>query len=79
MLSFFSEIVFNPFFRSQENPVSQNFVQLPWLNTEAVVCRYVLQNWFKVGVLKRFANFTGKHLCWSLLLNNVQAEALQLC
>ena len=22
----------------------------------------------KIGVLKNFANFTGKHLCWSLLL-----------
>ena len=25
-----------------------------------------LQIFFKVGVLKIFANFTGKHLCWSL-------------
>ena len=26
------------------------------------------QTFFKIGVLKNFANFTGKHLCWSLLL-----------
>ena len=26
---------------------------------------------FKKGVLKNFANFTGKHLCWSLFSNNV--------
>ena len=24
------------------------------------------QMFFKIGVLKHFANFTGKHLCWSL-------------
>ena len=35
---------------------------------EAVVC--------KIGVLKNFANFTGKHLCWSLFLINLQAKAL---
>ena len=33
---------------------------------------------FKIGVLKSFANFTGKHLCWSLFLKNLQAEGLQL-
>ena len=36
------------------------------------------QMFFKVGVLKRFANFTGKHLCWSLFLKNLQAKGLQL-
>ena len=25
------------------------------------------------GVLKNFANFTGKYLCWSLFLINLQA------
>ena len=25
------------------------------------------QMFFKIGVLKKFAIFTGKHLCWSLL------------
>ena len=29
-------------------------------------------------ILKSFANFTGKHLCWSLFLKNLQAEGLQL-
>ena len=33
---------------------------------------------FKKGVLERFANFTGKHLCWSLLLKDLQAKGLQL-
>ena len=26
------------------------------------------QLFFKIGVLKHFAIFTGKHLCWNLLL-----------
>ena len=34
----------------------------------------VLQNGFKIGDLKRFANFTGKHRRWSLFLNNLQAS-----
>ena len=29
----------------------------------------------KKGVLKKFANFTGKHLCWSLFLIKLQAWA----
>ena len=36
------------------------------------------QMFFKIGVLKSFANFTGKHLCCSLILKNMQAEGLQL-
>ena len=27
-----------------------------------------LNMFFKIGVLKNFANFAGKHLCWSLFL-----------
>ena len=30
------------------------------------------QMFFKLGVLKNFANFTGKHLCWSLFLIKLQ-------
>ena len=37
-----------------------------------------LQMFFKIGVLNSFANFTGKHLCWSFFLKNLQAEGLQL-
>ena len=36
-----------------------------------------LQMFFKIDVLKSFANFTGKHLCWSLFLKRLQAECLQ--
>ena len=36
------------------------------------------QMFFKTGVLKRFANFAGKHLCWSLFLKRLQAVGLQL-
>ena len=37
-----------------------------------------LQIFLKIGILKSFANFTGKHLCWGLFLKNLQAEGLQL-
>ena len=37
-----------------------------------------LQMFFKIGVVKSFANFTGKHLCWSLFLKNLQGESLKL-
>ena len=30
------------------------------------------QKFFKIGVLKNFAIFTGKHLCWSLFLIKLQ-------
>ena len=33
---------------------------------------------FKIGVLKDFANFTGKQFCWSLFLVKIQASSLQL-
>ena len=32
---------------------------------------------FKIGVLKNFANFAGKHLCWSLFLIKLQAYSKQ--
>ena len=32
-----------------------------------------LQMFFKIGRLKYFANFTGKHLCWSLFSIKSQA------
>ena len=31
----------------------------------------LLQMFFKMGVLKNFADFTGKHFCWSLFLIKV--------
>ena len=32
-----------------------------------------LQMFFKIGAVKIFANFTGKHLSWSLFLIKLQA------
>ena len=32
------------------------------------------QMFFKIDALKNFANFTGKHLCWSLFFNKVSFE-----
>ena len=37
------------------------------------------QMFFKIGVLKKFAIFTGKHLCCCLFLIKLQACNLQLC
>ena len=34
----------------------------------------LLQTLFKIGVLKNFANFTGKHLFWSLFLIKLQVS-----
>ena len=36
------------------------------------------QMFLKIGVLKNFAIFTGKHLCWGLFLLKLQAQGLQL-
>ena len=36
-----------------------------------------LQMFFKIGVLKSFAIFRGKQLCWSLFLIKLQALVLQ--
>ena len=33
-----------------------------------------LQMFFKIGVLKILANHTGKHLCWSLFLIELQEK-----
>ena len=52
------------------------FLRTPFLQNSSRSSR--LQILFKIGVLKSFANFTGKHLCWSLFLKNLQAEGLQL-
>ena len=35
------------------------------------------QMFFKIGVLKNIANFTGKHLCWSLFL--IKLQAYEIC
>ena len=34
--------------------------------------------WASGVLLKCFVKFTGKHLCWSLLINKVHAEDLQV-
>ena len=44
-------------------------------NTSRSSC---LQIFLKIGIFKSFTNFTGKHLCWSLFLKNLQAEGLKL-
>ena len=34
-----------------------------------------LQIFFKIGLIKNFVNFTGKHLCWSLLLRKFKTDS----
>ena len=36
------------------------------------------QIFFKIGVIKNFINFTGKHLCWSLFLIKFKQTATQI-
>ena len=38
------------------------------LRTTASAYFYNVIMFFKIGVLKNFTNFTGKHLCWDLFL-----------
>ena len=35
-------------------------------------------NFFKIGVVKNFVTFTGKHLCWSLFLITLQVTKLAI-
>ena len=37
------------------------------------------QRFLKISVLKNFANFTGKHLCWSLFLIKRQLFSCEIC
>ena len=49
-----------------------------WSQSKKTVVKYrssLSQMFFKVGSLKNFAIFTGKHLCWSLFLIKLQAWA----
>ena len=39
--------------------------------TSTINCSNRSQMFLKIGVLKNLANFTGKHLCWSLFFNKV--------
>ena len=41
--------------------------------------RYRSQMFLKIDVLRNFASFTRKHLCWSLFLIKLQAKFLRTC
>ena len=51
-----------------------------WLPSSYEYCKVFKNGLFysNAFILKNFANFTRKHLCWSLFLKNLQAEGLQL-
>ena len=66
---------------SKEQSAFSNDLHKPTLEWQVSTLFFDLQQRFSVkeGVLKNFANFTGKHLCWNLLLLKLQAlQALQL-
>ena len=47
-----------------------NCISIQWVHSSEAATRGVL---YKKGVFKNFWIFTGKHLCWSLLLIKLQA------
>ena len=48
------------------------------MSEERVLCCCILKVLCEKGVFKNFAKFTGKHLCQSLLLMKLLAEAWNL-
>ena len=75
MLGFVSEIVFNLFLL-----FTRKLCFIKFYSTSLAKYRSSRsQMFFKIGALKSFANFTGKQLCWSPFLNNLQTKGLQLC
>ena len=70
---FFHRILITSYFRLTN---IAKFLRRSFLENTSRSSRLLL--FFKTGVLKRSAKFTGKHLCWSLLFKNLQAKGLQL-
>ena len=52
---------------------SHRFLLRTSLTTRLKPQKQPLELFCKKGVLRNFANFTGKHLCWSLFLIGLQA------
>ena len=52
------------------------FLRAAFLQSTSRSSRF--QMFLKIGAQNSFANFTGKHLCWSFFLKNLQAEGLQI-
>ena len=69
----FHRILITSYFRSVN---IAKFLKTAFLQGTTRSCRF--QMFFKICVLKSFANLTGKHLCWSFLLKTLQAEGPQL-
>ena len=57
--------------REEETPT-----QVPWERQDRSSRSQIF---FKIGVLKNFANFTGKHLCWSLFWNFIKNRLQHRC
>ena len=76
--------------QTEVKPQSKSTLPKNWQRTEVVFATEVkfqtslislwiskssrLQTFLKIGVLKNFANLTGKHFCWSLFLITLQTN-----
>ena len=69
VLDFVSEIVFNLFLLFTRKLCFIKFCLTPLAKYRSSR----LQMFLKIGVLKNFANFAGKDLCWSLFFKKLQA------
>ena len=52
------------------------------LELQSIICSLTdLSKMFckKEVLTKNFANFTGKHLCWSITLKNIQVSSCEIC
>ena len=49
-----------------------NNIALEWIKLTSLKSSHS-QMFFKMGILKNFAIFTGRHLCWRLFLTKLQA------
>ena len=60
------------------NPITFTFLNFISGHSFILIRSSRSQMFFKIGVLKNFTLFTGKHLCWSLFCNKVAGIGLEL-
>ena len=71
-----SSFVENPIQISASYTVDQ--CQISHTSNKGISSGAVVQDVLQISVPKNFVNVTGKYLCWSLFLVNLQALDLQL-
>ena len=53
---------------------SESEIVIMMMRNMMKIQKHSLQMFFKIGVLKNFANFRGKHLCWSFFVIKLQPK-----